>query len=103
MKTIGTQVLVKAVASRGYEGQKRYWYSLPFFGGPVMGVISGLGKRYDGKVERGYGGEEPEPSYFEIHKRHTVWLVRFGISRKEVPVFDRDLEVSNTPWTLPYQ
>lgn len=66
-------------------------------------VITGKTTRYDGKYEPSYL-EEPEPGYLKITKTHTLWLVRFSLTTKEVPVFENEITLANNViHMLPYR
>jgi hypothetical protein len=109
--TIGSPVVVRAVVGSTYEEDtKSGWKDnskvlnrkelSPF----LLGWVTGGTYIYDGflckNVEsydyRYYNGDPPEVvgSYFVPTKTNYVWLVRFGLTNKEVKVLDEDLDES---------
>jgi len=98
---IGDVVLVTALAQRndtydelGQLNGELKWSSVPLEPNKI-GVITGKTYRCDGiyraATRTGYYGEEETPAYLQITKKHEVYLVRFGWTRKEVAVFEWDL------------
>ena len=110
---IGDVVKVKELAYKDYisedgkAGHRVEWTSMPTL--PCrIGVITGATYRCDGiyspASRGGYYGEEYEPAYLSVTKKHKVWLVRFGLTTREVPVFEQGIEIVDMPdFKLPYR
>jgi hypothetical protein len=103
---IGDYVVVKKVMMREKVGNQVKWrQALPFILTPRrIGQIVGITTRYDGFVEYEGLGEDGGFYYFSPTKAHCFWLVRFGLSNKEVCVADEDLYYAgdNARHPLPY-
>jgi len=74
---------------------------------PRYGQVTGAGFRFTGRVKHSEGYDQ---GYLIIDKKHIVWKVRYGVTNKEVDVFEEDMnlafaragEVIPWRWTNPF-
>lgn len=101
MITIGTVVEVTHTIEKYRDkGNVRWLRTTP---PKKLGVVTGRGMRYEGVVEPGCGGEEPEPPYFICKVAHPVWLIKFGLATREHPAFLSDIKEYSGEYRLPYR
>jgi len=107
---VGDWVRVKKVAAgkevvplEGINRRIVYTYALPQ---PVLGRITGMTVLNEGVIHRGdvYGGYRAYRA-FEVTDQIKVYLVRRGLTNKELRVLPQDLErvTVETPDRLPYR
>jgi len=98
---IGDCVLVCNIMRRDEQGDTIKWRKNFPFTKSRLAQITGLCKRYDGRIEGHY--DDVCATYFVPSKTHTFWLVRFGLMNKEIPVSEEDiiLAPANTAKDLP--
>jgi hypothetical protein len=74
---------------------------------PKIGVVTGIGKRYEGELCEGgmdYEFGNQDPIEFQQTKQVMGWLVRFGMSNKEQFVQEDDIErAAELLHPIPYQ
>lgn len=104
---VGSKVIIKSLIHKEYDGNNRKWVSDEEVRNKLLrGIVTGYSYRCDGIYNSGGSsgmyGEDYDPPYLAVTKKHVVILVRLWAWGPEFPTFPQNVSLMwNDGWSLP--